>query len=201
MAASVHSPVPSALVVDDRRAEIWRRRLGWALFVFVAWLLLIVSATLGPRETLTELAQYRTRDELWNYGSHLRYHLLPPIDTAVFVAGAAIVLRGLTGVGRSKPGIIRWWLAWIVAFVCLTLIFGRSTEALTDPLNLAHQAREIETHRLLTILPALGVIWLIDRRIISLPSGRVDHRAVLQGSAVIAVAPLIPIWITYHRRH
>jgi hypothetical protein len=199
--AVLNTPAAPPSPFDDREAQRLRRWIGFGLSVSIAALLITVFRTLGGRETARELLQYHTRDDVSNYGSHWRYHLLHLIDTLLFSFGSAMALRGLTGRGPQQIRAVRSMVWWLAAFLAVTLIFGAPLQALTDPLNLAHEAREIETHRLLTIWPALGVVWLVDRRLTGRIEMPVDMRLVARGAMWIVAATVIPAGIAYRLRH
>jgi len=197
--ASLHSPLSSGLQ-DERLLRSIQRGLGWFVLVGVAIVILIVWTRLGAAETFRELLQYRTRDDLDEYGSHWRDHLLHLVDAVLFGLGSATALRGLAGASPTQSSAVKWLAVWAAAFVMVTLIFGAPLRALTEPLILAHQAREIETHRLLSIWPAFGVIWILDRRFSS--AAPHAHRGMLiDGVGWMVVATAIPLWIVWPLRH
>lgn len=199
--ACLHSPLTFHSLDKPGLLSKTRRCAGLAALFLALVVIALTWLQLGFRETGIELAQYRTRDELSEFGSHWRYHLLHIADSVLFCFGLLLMIRGLTGAGSLNYRAVRWISAWAVFFLVLTYFFGSPLRALTDPLYLAHQAREIETHRLLTLCPALGCILLLDQ-ILGGSSMRIlpCSRMILQGIFWIALATLIPLWIFWSLR-
>lgn len=198
MLAGLHSPLERAGSAQGISAC---RQTGLAALLMAATAIAITWGQYDRNEAWTELAQYRTRDELAEFGSHWRYHLLHIVDSVLFCLGMLLVTRGLT-TARELNRIALGWLAVLgVAFVMITLAFGSPLRALTDPLYLAHQAREIETHRLLTLCPALACLLLIDLRLdASSKLSVVNRRMIWLGVGWIVLATLIPLWIVWRLR-
>lgn len=195
MLAALHSPLEQAGSAQGIRAC---RHVGLAALLMAAAAIAITSAQYDRHEAWTELAQYRTRDELADFGSHWRYHLLHIVDSFLFCLGMLLVIRGLTDVGGLNRRALGWLAALAVAFVMITLGFGSPLRALTDPLYLAHQAREIETHRILTLCPALACLLWLDLRLAASPRlAVVNWRMIWLGAGWIALATLIPLWIVW----
>lgn len=126
--------------------------------------LLQTSAVAGMRSAMMDLLQFRTRDDLVEYGSHWRYHLLSTIWFGVAVS----YLRAIISGGRSDNigNRIRKYVPWLY-FILLTGIFGISGRIFVDVRYAGHQAREIMTHGLITLMIGLALI-LVPRR-----SGRI----------------------------
>lgn len=196
--AGLHSPQEGN--DSERRARL-RSSAGLAALLMATAAIIITWATLDRQEAWTELAQYRTRDELSEFGSHWRYHLLHIVDSVLFCFGMLLVIRGLTQAGTFNRNAFCWLIAMGLIFVMVTLGFGSPLRALNDPLYLAHQAREIETHRLLTLCPALGFLLLIDRWLDSSATlAAVNWRMIRMGVCWVGVATLIPLWIFWRLR-
>ena len=162
-----------------------RRRIG-------AWLPLAAAAALGAiafiatalpdgvRSALLDLLQYRTRDELSEYGSHWRFHWLSTLWFGSAAALAPVVAARITGAAVLRPS--RFWMiaAWGF-FLGLTLVFGISGDVFSDVRYTGHQAREILTHAPVTLLLGLAVL---------LAGHRPGHDAV---PAAAALRPPLPI--------
>ncbi len=133
-------------------------RLAWGAAVLLVVLALAVTAKRsGLDSALQDLMQFRTRDDLSDYGSHWRFHWL---STIWFGAAAAILTR--IAAGRQTGGFRNLWdrrSLWLVAWayvVLLSLVCGLSIEPFMDPRFIGHQAREILTHGLVTGPLAIG---------------------------------------------
>jgi len=199
MLAGLHSPLERAGSSSEGGRAC--RQAGLAALLMAATAIAITWGQYDRNEAWTELAQYRTRDELADFGSHWRYHLLHIVDSLLFCLGMLLVIRGLTNAGGLNRRALGWLAVLGVVFVMITLGFGAPLRALTDPLYLAHQAREIETHRILTLCPALACLLLIDLRLVacSTLSGG-NRRMIWAGAAWIVLATLIPLWIVWRLR-
>lgn len=197
----LHSP----LIAGDRPGPPvslagMRRRAGLTALVMALAAIFLTWHQLDRHETWIELAQFRTRDELSEFGSHWRYHLLHVVDSVLFCLGALLVLRGLTGAGGISRQAVRWLCVWALAFALITTGFGSPARALTDPLYLAHQAREIETHRLLALCPAFGCMLLLEQRLGAALPQALNPRMIWQGACWVAAATVIPLWIAWALR-
>lgn len=200
VALSLALNAPAGCVSPVSRVRLHRLRLwlGLGLLTGFAAMLGIVLARDGARELGGELLQMHTRGAVRVFGSHWRYHWLHLADVLPFSAGLALVLRGLTGSGpptRAIPQLILWW---IFAFLAVTLATGSPGPAFASPLYLAHEAREIETHRLLTVSLSVGAIWSLEKW--HRPPSRAGMpapRLLWQGIALTGAATLIPLWIVY----
>lgn len=198
MLAGLHSPLERASSAQGMRTC---RHAGLAVLLMVATAIAITWGQYDRNEAWTELAQYRTRDELAEFGSHWRYHLLHIVDSFLFCLGMLLVIRGLTNVGGLNQRALAWLAILGVVFVMITLGFGSPLRALRDPLYLAHQAREIETHRILTLCPALACLLLLDVRLgDSSGLAAVNWRIIWLGVGWIVLATLIPLWIVWRLR-
>jgi hypothetical protein len=165
--------------------------LGAAALVAVA-----LGATVradGLDSALRDLLQYRTRDDLLDYGSHWRFHLL---STVWF--GAATGLAVPAGRWLFGTPVLRFNRTWTgVAWgyvLALTVVFGVSADIFVDGRYVGHQAREILTHGPVTLLLGIGVLLaMADRRARPNRSGMLEHSAV---RVVFASAfLLIPLYL------
>lgn len=201
--ACLHSPLGADRGPErSERLSKLRRRAGLAALFMAVAAILLTWLQLDRRETWIELAQYRTRDELSEFGSHWRYHLLHIVDSVLFCLGLLLVVRGCTSTGTVNRCCIRGMIAWWLVFALITYGFGSPLRALTDPLYLAHQAREIETHRLLTLCPVLGCILWIDRRLeATFQHEKSGRRMLWRGVFWMAAATTIPLGIFFTLRH
>ncbi len=199
IAAAWHSPLGALTEASRATARRAHRRLGLGLVAGLALVLGIVWWREGANVVLAELMQDHTRGEVREFGSHWRYHWLHLVDALPFCFGLALVVRGLTGAGAPNAAALRLAGGWIVAFLAVTVVTGSPLPAFTNPLYLAHQAREIETHRVLTLCLALGTLWWLERRL-GAAAGAFQSRLCWRGLAVIAVATLLPLWIMWRLR-
>jgi hypothetical protein len=165
-----------------------------ASFAMVAVALVMAAAQHGAAEALRDLLQFRTRDDLIEYGSHWRFHWL---STLWFGIATVVVARWGSALGspaprsrRYKRGLRR--AAWLY-FVGLTLIFGLSGDVLFDARYIGHQAREILTLALVTLPMLLGAIAVTSRyhRGPARPRVRVGALGVLEIAALL----LIPVYL------
>ena len=160
----------------------------------------------GTHGVWLDLMQFRTRDDAEAFGSHWQFHFLHLIDSAVFCMATGLVIRALIGrVGRrfNRAG-LKLVALGCGLFALLTGIFGASGQIVTSPLHLAHQFREIATHRILTLLPALGWLLWLERRWcapLSAPGMAVDRPVLATGLVLGVVATAIPAGIAWRLRH
>ena len=136
------------------------RAVGLTALIFALTLVtgaLLVAATRdGWHSAFLDLLQFRTRDDLSEYGSHWRFHWL---STLWFGAGTATVALLARGPGIPTLRVSRRWMgaAWGF-FVAMSLVFGVSADVFSDGRYVGHQAREILTHGPMTALLGLGVV-------------------------------------------
>ena len=133
-----------------------------AAVVMAGFALTEASSQHGFAHALEDLFQYRTRDDLFSYGSHWHFHwlstiwfgvtamLVVPISTAAF--------SGNADEPRHIHPLVKW-LPWMYVGI-LTLVFGLSFAILTDVRYAGHQAREIITHGPITALFGLGCLYI-----------------------------------------
>ncbi len=129
--------------------------------------LVAASAQQGFGSAFRDLLQYRTRDDLYAYGSHWHFHWLSTIwfgTTAMLLVpfSAAIFGRGTDGALPRRKALT--WLPWIY-FFALTLAFGVSIDTFVDIRYAGHQAREIITHGPITALLGLGSLHVVSMRL------------------------------------
>jgi len=157
-----HPPVaePGMHMAEQQR---WARR--YLLLTIVTIGIIVVGTLLvgGIRALSENLLQLHTRDgvvAIW--GRHWRYHLLERLAMLCLAVACA---RILPFSGRSPTHIASFLVvASFAAFGVLSLFFELSWEPFRSPVFLAHQARELFTHLLVTLPLALGVCaWLGDR--------------------------------------
>ena len=169
--------------------------------------LLVTAAHDGWHSALLDLLQYRTRDDLAEFGTHWHFHWLSTLwfgAVALLVPGA---LRAAGGTGlRPHRG---YRLAGWLYFGALTLGFGLSRAVFVDVRYAGHQAREILTHAPVTALLGIALLLAAARVENRTASGRgmapgpIDGgqravgtelpRSVLLGAVLLAVA--IPAWL------
>lgn len=140
------------------------RRFGWlalaAAGTLVAGALLLAAGSHGWNSALQDLLQYRTRDDLWGYGTHWRYHWLGTLWFGAATALAPTVSRWLTGEPALRSHAFWTRAAW-GWFLALTLVFGLSSDVFLDARYAGHQAREIMTHGPVTLLLGIGVLLAV----------------------------------------
>jgi hypothetical protein len=160
-----------------------------AAIVMIAVALLMAASQQSKAEALRNLLQFRTRDDLIDYGSHWRFHWL---STLWFGVATVVVARwgGVLGSPAPRSRRFRRGLrraAWLY-FIGLTLIFGLSDDVLFDPRYIGHQAREILTLTLVTLPIALGSIAVAGRY-----RGQVRGRVRVGALGVLEIATLLLI--------
>ncbi len=150
---------PAAVLAEPGARSPWPPVVCAAVILAIAW---IGSAReWGHRVAFDDLMQRSTRDDLSDYGSHWRFHLL---SSAAYL-GCAVGLSSLAGrilQGRAPaPRPVertRWMVGTLAAMAALTLMFRPTLEPLTDPRYLGHQLREAVTQIGLMLPLALGAI-------------------------------------------
>jgi hypothetical protein len=164
MALFLVAALREAGLLPSRHPDALRRwATGLAGMLLMAAFAAAASAS-GPALALGDLAQFRTRDNLWAYGSHWRFHVL----STIWFAAAAVVVARLAAFATRPESLARhakmaprlWLTPWIY-FGALTAVFGLSPEFVTDPRFVAHQAREILTHGPITSLLVVGFAVLM----------------------------------------
>jgi hypothetical protein len=182
----------SGLLPTRSRRGVSTWSLGLA-FLLVGASFASAAAASGVASAFGDLAQFRTRDDLWSYGSHWRFHFL---STVWFAAAAAVVSRWAARSAARPPGSGTldsqrlWTIAWLY-FAGLTAVFGVSREIVADPRFVGHQAREILTHGPVTCLLVVGSALMMAREpSASVPPEPARPRALGRLAAVMFV--LIP---------
>jgi len=170
-----------------------RRTERLSSVLLISALLLCMGAFLrtvmvdGSGSAMLDLLQFRTRDDLVEYGSHWRYHWLSTIWFGVAVTHLTSAMSG-----GSCPSMERndWkrrvkLIPWLY-FILLTAIFGISGKIFVDVRYAGHQAREIMTHCLITLMIGAALV-LVPRA-----SGGVDGwRVIFHPGDRIAMPRLI----------
>lgn len=100
----------------------------------------------GADHALRDLLQFRTRGDVESFGSHWHSHWFHAVWFCVAGPVAAAALR--RG-GPPTAGIGVWVPSWALT-AALTAVFGLPADVFTGARVVAHQAREIATHTLLT---------------------------------------------------
>lgn len=119
--------------------------------------LLQTAAVAGMRSAMLDLLQFRTRDDLVEYGSHWRYHWLSTIWFGVAVSHLAAIISG--GRSDNAGNRIKKYAPWLYLLL-LSGIFGISGRIFLDVRYAGHQAREIMTHGLITLMIGLALIMV-----------------------------------------
>ena len=166
-----------------REGARWAALAGAAAIIGVA--VLATARADGLRSALLDLLQYRTRDDLVEYGSHWRFHWLSTLWFGAVAAVAPVALRRITGGYALQPH--RTWLiaAW-GWFALLTIIFGISGDVFVDVRYAGHQAREIMTHAPITGMLGIGVLLCLRR-----PRTPSQSRPALHPWLSAALAPVV----------
>lgn len=143
------------------RARIGTRPVRYGLLVCALMLclaaLLQAMADEGIRSAMLDLLQFRTRDGLVEYGSHWRYHWLSTIWFGVAVSHLAAIISGGESEKKDQGNRFLKYVPWLY-FLLLTGIFGMSGRIFLDVRYAGHQAREIMTHGLITLMIGLALI-------------------------------------------
>lgn len=147
----------SALWVFPGNGSASYLRLGFlaAATALIIAVIVVGALWIGGAALLSDnLLQMHTRPgETLSFGSHWRYHLLSRsllILVSLGLAGLIVLgLRGAQGKGFRTGQLT--YLAGLVLFLALTVIFGLGYDSFVDPLFLGHQARETLTHCLVTL--------------------------------------------------
>jgi hypothetical protein len=152
-----------------------------AAIAMAALALTVASAQHGLAHALDDLFQFRTRDDLFAYGSHWHFHWLSTIwfgvTAMLFVPFSTAVFSGNAGEPLPIHSVVKW-LPWMYVAV-LTLLFGLSLAIFTDIRYAGHQAREIITHGPITALLGIGslnifsVLLLRRRRLSAIGSASI----------------------------
>lgn len=145
-----------------------RKRL---LVVAGAVVVAILAGTIrqgGTRAIIDNLSQVHTRagaPPVW--GAHWRYHLIERFAEIMLAFCAAGIFWIRDGRPDPRPAPGRTWLfaGSLAMFAGLTLLFRPTMESFREPTFLGHQARELLTHTLVTLPLALGVCFLLARRL------------------------------------
>jgi hypothetical protein len=115
----------------------------------------------GAETAVSDLLQYRTRDDLHEFGSHWRFHWLSTVWLGV--AASLLATIGCNWGVPAKPRSLRdrpVQLVWL-GFLVVSAVFGFSREILVDGRYIGHQAREILTHGLVTLPLATAVVSMV----------------------------------------
>jgi hypothetical protein len=131
-------------------------------FILVLFLVIVFLGSIskiGLEETSLDVFQYRTRDNLIEFGSHWRYHFLSRIG--LFTSSAVIITFYRITHDKKQWILSKYGLSILIfasiSHIIATLLLGITNQPFSDPRYLAHQGREFITHNLLTI-PVLIVI-------------------------------------------
>ena len=150
---SIKTALPGLILAGEKA---WPALLGMFLAFMIAsfsgsWL------TVGLRNTLKDLFQFRSRDDQQFYGAHWKMHFL---STLVLIL--IFILPGLLLRGRAN----RTLVTVILGFSLLSLLFLTGRQSLTDKRWLFHGAREILTFFFLGVVP---LFLITGEKILSSP--------------------------------
>lgn len=133
-----------------------------AAAAMAALALIVASAHHGFTHALYDLFQFRTRDDLFAYGSHWHFHWLSTIwfgvTAMLFVPFSTAVNSGNDSEPHPVHPVVKW-LPWMYVTM-LTLLFGISFAIFTDVRYAGHQAREIITHGPITALLGMACLYI-----------------------------------------
>ena len=177
----LHAPVP-----EKKNANVLRWRATIIAGAVAAGLALTAALAVwhiaGISGLRLELLQYHTRGDLAEFGSHWGYHFLHLVF--VFWASLALALfyRDFSSCTSHRisfrPGATLVATSLVLFAVC-SVFFRLHTHALTDPLYLAHQVREIGTHGSVTIPLCIGALAILESRLMKdnkMPDSRTHSR-------------------------
>ncbi len=153
----------------ERASAAWSSRI--LLAAAVGLMVVAVSIAAGRNgwaKVALDLLQFRTRDNLSEYGSHWQFHWLSTLwfGVAAMVGAPAIAWLCGQSYGTERQSQKLWMMAWGY-FAALTAIFGVTGRIFTDARYVGHQAREIMTHGLITYPLAYGVLYFFATRLFS----------------------------------
>jgi len=187
-------PHPSSVVARPRRELVtYGACLGAAVALLVLSLAIVVVDR-GAQDAVRNLAQFHTRDELIEYGSHWRFHFLSTLWVGLgALVAARIGARWLGGPSpepwtANRPLTIGAW----VYFLVLSVVFVPTLEPFLDPRFIGHQAREILTHAAVTLPIGFGIVALIHRRHIAPEQ---EPPPIPPGAPVLVAVFLIPAYL------
>ena len=148
-----------------------------ALFLLIVFLGSIYKV--GFAETSLSLFQYRTRDDLIEFGSHWRFHFLSRIG--LFTSSAAIIISyriiyNKTQWKNSKYALLIL-IVTSISYIIITLLFGITDQPFSDPRYLAHQGREFITHNLCTSPILITLLCFLEEKITEENSNHLNIKA------------------------
>ncbi len=157
----------------------------------------------GYGSAWSDLMQYRTRDDLFEYGSHWHFHWL---STVWFGCAATAAARLVCDTTDESRGMIlgRSWLQWVPwSYVAvLTAVFGLSASVFVDVRYVGHQAREIMTHGPITLLLGFGIVLLIlgsadreGRTNVRTENRAIPWRKIRIPAAFVVLIPGLLAWV------
>ena len=167
-----------------------RARLAAALGLGAAAALLVLAYGVsveqeGSSSAVRDLLQFRTRDDLDDYGSHWRFHWL---STVWFGVAAHLAAASVFGLRTASGALFAWGY-----FAILTAVFGLSGETFTDPRYVGHQAREILTHGPITLLLVFGVLHLAGTWIAGAPRRETEAETGRSSAPAPATSRATPV--------
>lgn len=145
--------------MSRRQLERRRRVLTIATFGLISLVLVGTALERGWSVLLENLAQMPTRPgEALRFGAHWRYHFLSRLGTLLAVwAGTGLLGRLCRPHRRDRSATGERLFLWALAgFGLGSLLFGLTSEPLSEPRYLGHQLREVLTHWTVTVPLALG---------------------------------------------
>ena len=159
------SPYPTKTIrTPDSKRQV---RLYYTLALVIV-LVAILSTTIqyDLATVWYELAQYKTRGDTLQFGSHWYNHFLHLLFIPLQALGLCSLIRWANRkqVSRSGGGNKGLLLAWIGGFLLLWLVFGFKWIWAEQALYLAHQLREIATHGTLSISLILGTCFYLEEK-------------------------------------
>jgi hypothetical protein len=146
-----------------RQIMMWT---GGFTLAFVAFVVIGAALSSGPLVVLQELTHSHTRlGGPVVYGSHWHTHSLERIALmllALTVAAAHVVLTRRDPTVRRAAGVrvYRWAIG---IFLVATLALLPTLDTFVDSVHIGHQARELFTHSLVTLLASFGAGLLVLR--------------------------------------
>lgn len=193
----LHSPLTKSKM-EPVAKRIYRNSFLLTIFLTVT----VIAAAIyqnGVRSAALDLFQFRTRDELLEYGSHWHFHLLHTVY--FFVASLAVVqiCRRLAPPWlEMNPHGKSLLVYWILFFTGLTVLFVPSLLPFSDARYLAHQMREIVTHSLTTLPLALATMLFYENRLDESVRPDLKTGTLRWGNYLLPIVVAIPLFI-FHR--
>lgn len=165
-----------------------------------AVILIGTFAECGTQSLYLNIFQFHTRpnaDLIW--GAHWYYHFFSRLSLILLSFGLGFLAKALTG-AQSAYRDQRSMLVILAVFAALSLFFLGSWKlpvlAVSDPVYLGHQAREIFTHGLVTVPLAFSLCLLLNSpKSLHQDRNKSESRYWIIGVAISTIAFLIVLYV------